>query len=142
MRRTLVVAGAIGLVLAAPPALAFEWDQAVVTRLAAEFNEALRALLDDPGTNPEQHTAMQQRRHSVAIRNLQEVLRIGERLETSLRGGAGRDTTHALHRQLQTLLDEVGALADDSWVKPSAQERATAARRASLKLAEYYRNAE
>ncbi len=55
---------------------------------------------------------------------------------------APRDATQGLFVEIQTLLDEVGVLADDSWMEASAPEQARAARRANLKLREYDRDTE
>jgi len=115
------------------------WDQARVTELAEAFSSALRSLLTDPGLAPTQRSAIQERKHAGAIASVRATERASRQLVEMLRDGRDRDPTKGVYDDMRGVLDGARALAEDSWLDPTAEEKASRARSILTQLGEYYR---
>jgi len=138
-----VAAVLFGLVSVAFPAGAAEpdeWDQQRVTDLATQLEAAIRGLIDDPGLESRQTTAMQERQHQAAVTDVRRLAGLAEELARKLRGGRGYHQTRPIFDQIQLLRSGIREYASDSRISKSAEEKAQAAVELLGQLDAYYRD--
>ncbi len=104
-----------------------EWDPQRATDLATRFEAAIRSLIDDPGLESRQTTAMQQRQHQAAVTDVRHLAGLAEELARKLRGGRGYHQTRPIVEAMEQLRDSIREYARDSLLSKSAQEKAQAA---------------
>jgi hypothetical protein len=121
-------------------AAAVPWDQEKVHALAVTLDESVAALLADPGVDPKQDTAMQQRRHEAAIGNTRILHDMSRQLARMLGEGRDRGATQPVFDRIQQLMETIGDLTAENWIRESARPKATSARRAYEALLIFYRS--
>ena len=141
--RTLSLALVAWLVCAAPIARAEseqpeDWDQGRVTQAATEFAAKMGELVDDPGLEPTQATAMQQRQHHAAVLTVQQVATLAADLAANLKTGHGYEQTRPIWEQIQQLRQDIVAYAGNSWIAPETRTRIQGIQKLLTLLTFYY----
>ena len=93
----------------------------------AQFEAAIRGLIDDPGLESRQTTAMQERQHQAAVTDVRHLAGLAEELARKLRDGRGYHQTRPIVEAMEQLRDSIREYARDSRLSKSAQEKAQAA---------------
>ena len=130
-----------GLVSVAFPAGAAEpvdWDQQRATDLATQFEAAIRGLIDDPGLESPQTTAMQERQHQAAVIDVRRLAGLSEELARKLRGGRGYHQTRPIVEAMEQLRDSIREYARDSRLSKSAREKGQSAASLLTQLGRLY----
>jgi hypothetical protein len=140
LRRASWLAGPFIALSLAGTAGAVEWNQEKVLALARTLQKSVAELLADPGVDPLQDTAMQQRRHEAAIGNARILGDMSRKLASMLGEGRGRAPTQPVFDRIDELMETIGDLTQQSWIRESTRPKATSARRAYEALRIYYRS--
>ena len=130
-----------GLVSVAFPAGAAEpvdWDPQRATDLATQFEAAIRGLIDDPGLESPQTTAMQERQHQAAVIDVRRLAGLSEELARKLRGGRGYHQTRPIVEAMEQLRDSIREYARDSRLSKSAREKGQSAASLLTQLGRFY----
>jgi len=141
LRGRAIAAVLFGLVSVALPVGAAEqaaWDPQRATDLATRFEAAIRGLIEDPGLESPQTTAMQERQHQAAVLDVRRLAGMAEELARKLRSGRGYDQTRPIVEAMEQLRGSVREYARDSRLSKSAQEKARSAANLLTELSRLY----
>ncbi len=100
-----------------------DWNQERVTEAAADFAAQMRELVADPGLEPLQATAMQQRQHHAAVLTIKRLADLADDLAAKLQLGHGYEQTRPVFEQIQLLRQDIVAYAGHSWIAPETRTR-------------------
>ncbi len=116
-----------------------DWDQERMTQVAAEFAGQMRELVADPGLEPPQATAMQQRQHHAAVLTVKRVATLADDLAARLQAGQGYEQTRPIFEQIQLLRHDIVAYAGNTWVAPETRTRIQGIQKRLTLLTYFYR---
>jgi hypothetical protein len=122
----LALIGSVGFAVAHASAESEEseqWNQEKVTRVAADLAAQMRDLVSDPGLEPTQATAMQQREHHAAVLTVRRLAKLADDLAARLQLGQGYQQTRPIFEEVQLLRQEIVAYAGNSWIAPETRMR-------------------
>ena len=124
---TLILFGLVSVAVPAGAVEPVEWDPQRATDLATQFEAAIRSLIDDPGLESRQTTAMQQRQHQAAVTDVRHLAGLAEELARKLRSGRSYHQTRPIVEGIELLRDSIREYAKDSRLSKSAREKAQSA---------------
>ncbi len=139
----LALIGAVGFAAAYASAESEEgedWDQEKVTRVAADFASQMRDLVSDPGLEPTQATAIQQREHHAAVLTVRRMATLADDLAARLQVGHGYQQTRPIFEQVQLLRQDIVAYAGNSWIAPETRMRIQGIQKILTLLTYFYRS--
>ncbi len=116
-----------------------DWDQERMTQVAADLAAQMRELVADPGLEPPQATAMQQRQHHAAVLTVRRVATLADDLAAKLQLGQGYAQTRPTFEQIQLLRQDIVAYAGNTWVAPETRTRIKGIQKRLTLLTYYYR---
>lgn len=114
------------------------WDQERVTHAAVGLAAKMGELVDDPGLEPTQATAMQQRQHHAAVLTVRRVATLAEDLAANLQTGHGYEQTRPIWEQIRQLRQDIVAYAGNSWIAPETRTRIQEIQKLLTLLTFYY----
>jgi hypothetical protein len=117
-----------------------EWNQEEVTRVAADFSAQMRELASDPGLEPTQATAMQQREHHAAVLTVRRMATLADDLAAKLQLGHGYEQTRPIFEQVQLLRQDIVAYAGNSWIAPETRVHIQGIQKLLTVLTYFYRS--
>ncbi len=116
-----------------------DWDQERITQVAADLAAQMRELVADPGLEPPQATAMQQRQHHAAVLTVRRVANLAGDLAAKLQLGQGYEQTRPIFEQIQLLRQDIVAYAGNSWIVPETRTRIQGIQKLLTLLTYFYR---
>ena len=116
------------------------WDQEHVAKVAAGLAARIHELVADPGLEPKQATAMQQRDHHAAVLTVQEIGKLADDLAAKLQAGQGYEQTHPIFEQIQLVRQDIVVYAGNSWIAPETRERVQGIQKVLTLLTYYYQS--
>ncbi len=117
-----------------------DWDQERMTQVAADLAAQMRELVADPGLEPPQATAMQQRQHHAAVLTVKRVATLADDLAARLQLGQGYEQTRPIFEQIQLLRQDIVAYAGNSWIAPETRTRIQGIQKLLTLLTYFYRS--
>ncbi len=117
-----------------------DWDQERMTQVAADLAAQMRELVADPGLEPPQATAMQQRQHHAAVLTVRRVATLADDLAAKLQLGQGYEQTRPTFEQIQLLRQDIVAYAGNSWIAPETRTRIQGIQKLLTLLTYFYRS--
>ncbi len=116
-----------------------DWDQERMTQIAADLAAQMRELVADPGLEPSQATAMQQRQHHAAVLTVKRLATLADDLAAKLQLGQGYEQTRPIFEQIQLLRQDIVAYAGNSWIAPETRTRIQGIQKRLSLLTYFYR---
>jgi len=135
---TLCLAAALTGLAAAAAAATKPWDQASVTSIAVELEQAFAGIDEAMESQPPQPTALQQRSHNAVMHYLRLIVNSSRQLAGELQAGQGYTQTVGTYFQIQAFLSSARQHAPNSWIAEATREKIEVARKALTRLEPYY----